>query len=35
MDLTPAAITALNGKLQQFPFDREHLDTGAAPAAAR
>ncbi|MDB5483369.1 MAG: hypothetical protein JWO83_4422 [Caulobacteraceae bacterium] len=33
MDLTPAAITALNGKLQQFPFDREHLDTGAAPAA--
>ena len=33
MDLTPAAITSLNGKLQQFPFDREHLDTGAAPAA--
>ena len=33
MDLTPAAITALNGKIQQFPFDREHLDTGAAPAA--
>jgi outer membrane protein len=32
MDLTPGAITALNGKLQQFPFDREHLDTGAAPA---
>jgi outer membrane protein len=32
MDLTSAAITALNGKLQQFPFDREHLDTGAAPA---
>jgi len=31
-DLTPAAVTALNGKLQQFPFDREHLDTGA-PAA--
>jgi outer membrane protein len=31
-DLTPAAITALNGKLQQFPFDREHIDTGA-PAA--
>jgi Skp family chaperone for outer membrane proteins len=33
MDLTPGAITALNGKIQQFPFDREHLDTGAAPAA--
>lgn len=32
MDLTPAAITALNAKIQQFPFDREHLDTGA-PAA--
>ncbi len=33
MDLTPAAVTALNAKLQQFPFDREHLDTGAkAPA---
>ena len=31
-DLTPAAITALNGKLQQFPFDREHIDTGAAAA---
>jgi outer membrane protein len=35
MDLTPAAITALNGKIQQFPFDREHLDTGAAAPAAR
>lgn len=33
MDLTPAAVTALNAKLQQFPFDREHLDAGgAAPA---
>ncbi len=31
-DLTPAATTALNGKLQQFPFDREHIDTGAAAA---
>jgi Skp family chaperone for outer membrane proteins len=28
MDLTQNAITALNGKIQQFPFDREHLDTG-------
>jgi len=33
MDLTPAAVTALNAKLQQFPFDREHLDTGAAAPA--
>ncbi len=32
MDLTPGAVTALNAKIQQFPFDREHLDTGAAPA---
>ncbi len=31
VDLTGAAVTALNGKLQQFAFDREHLDT--APAA--
>lgn len=32
MDLTPGAVVALNGKIQQFPFDREHLDTGT-PAA--
>jgi len=32
MDLTAGAVTALNSKIQQFPFDREHLDTGA-PAA--
>jgi len=32
MDLTPGAVTQLNAKIQQFPFDREHLDTGAAPA---
>lgn len=33
MDLTPGAVTALNAKIQQFPFDREHLDAGgAAPA---
>jgi outer membrane protein len=31
MDLTPGVITALNGKLTQFDFDREHLD--AQPAA--
>jgi outer membrane protein len=34
MDLTTEAVTALNAKIQQFAFDREHLDT-PAPAAAR
>jgi Skp family chaperone for outer membrane proteins len=33
MDLTAAAVTQLNGKIQQFAFDREHLDTAPAPAA--
>lgn len=33
MDLTQAAVTQLNGKIQQFAFDREHLDTAPAPAA--
>jgi outer membrane protein len=33
MDLSAAAITQLNGKIQQFAFDREHLDTAPAPAA--
>jgi outer membrane protein len=32
MNLTQAAITGLDGKIQQFPFEREHLDSGA-PAA--
>jgi outer membrane protein len=32
MDLTQQAITGLNAKIQQFPFDREHLDTAPAPA---
>lgn len=33
MDLTPSAVAGLNGHIQQFPFDREHLDAaGAAPA---
>lgn len=32
MDLTSGAVAALNAKIQQFPFDREHLDTGTAPA---
>jgi Skp family chaperone for outer membrane proteins len=30
MDLTGAAVTALNGKITQFAFDREHLDTAPA-----
>jgi outer membrane protein len=34
MDLTSQAVTALNAKITQFTFDREHLDTGAAPATA-
>jgi outer membrane protein len=32
MDITPEVITALNAKITQFPFDREHLDQGAAVA---
>ena len=32
MDITAPAVAALNAKITQFPFDREHLD--AAPAAA-
>jgi Skp family chaperone for outer membrane proteins len=36
MNVTPQAITALNAKLQQFQFDREHLDTQpATPPPAR
>ncbi|MBV8593799.1 MAG: OmpH family outer membrane protein [Caulobacteraceae bacterium] len=35
MDLTGAAVTALNARIQQFPFDREHLDTAAAAPTAR
>ena len=33
MDLTPAVVTALNGKLTQFAFDRVHLEeqAGAPP----
>lgn len=35
MDLTPAVVTALNGKIVQFAFDRERLDQpAAAPQAA-
>ena len=35
MDLTPEVVRQLDAKITQFPFEREHLDTGAAPAAAR
>ena len=33
MDLTTQAVAALNTRIQQFAFEREHLDT--QPAAAR
>ncbi|HEV7157336.1 MAG TPA: OmpH family outer membrane protein [Caulobacteraceae bacterium] len=32
MDLTTQAVAGLNGRIQQFAFDREHLDT-AQPAS--
>ena len=31
MDMTPGVVTALNGKLTQFEFDRERLDAPGAP----
>jgi Skp family chaperone for outer membrane proteins len=31
MDITAQAVTMLNGKIQQFAFDRENLQTQAAP----
>ncbi len=34
MDITPQGITALNGKITQFAFDRERLDQTGAPTAA-
>jgi outer membrane protein len=34
MDLTAQAVAGLNARIQQFAFDREHLDT-AQPAAQR
>jgi outer membrane protein len=34
MDLTPAVVTALNGKLTQFAFDRTRLDQQAQAGAA-
>jgi Skp family chaperone for outer membrane proteins len=33
MDITPQVITALNGKITQFAFDRERLDQAGAPTA--
>jgi outer membrane protein len=35
MDITPAAIAGLNARIQQFPIEREHLDTAAAAAPGR
>jgi outer membrane protein len=32
MDLTSQAVAGLNARIQQFAFDREHLDTQAAAA---
>ncbi len=32
MDITAQAVTMLNSKIQQFAFDRENLQTEAAPA---
>ena len=34
-DITPQVVTALNGKITQFAFDRERLDQTAAPTAPR
>jgi outer membrane protein len=35
MDITPTVVTALNGKITQFAFDRARLDqAGAAPEVA-
>lgn len=33
MDITPTVVTALNGKITQFAFDRARLDQGQAGAA--
>jgi outer membrane protein len=35
MDITTAAITGLNARIQQFPIEREHLDTAASAAPGR
>jgi outer membrane protein len=33
MDITQQVVQGLNAKIQSFPFDREHLDIPAQPAA--
>ncbi|HXA38569.1 MAG TPA: OmpH family outer membrane protein [Phenylobacterium sp.] len=33
MDITPAVVAGLNGKITQFAFERERLDQPGAPAA--
>jgi outer membrane protein len=33
MDITAQAVTALNARITQFTFDREHLDAASAAAA--
>ncbi|MDR3512162.1 MAG: OmpH family outer membrane protein [Caulobacteraceae bacterium] len=33
MDISPTVVQRLDGKIQQFAFDREHLDTTAGPPA--
>ncbi|MBW8814470.1 MAG: OmpH family outer membrane protein [Caulobacterales bacterium] len=33
-DITNTVVTALNGKITQFAFDREHLDQQQVPSAA-
>jgi Skp family chaperone for outer membrane proteins len=35
VEITPAVVQGLNGKITQFTFDREHLDQGAAGQPAR
>ena len=35
MDITPSVVGALDAKITQFTFDREHLDAAAAAPAAR
>ena len=33
MDLTPDVVRQLDAKITQFPFEREHMEAAAAPAA--
>jgi outer membrane protein len=35
MDITPVVVQALNGKMTQFEFEREHLDAQAGAPQAR